>query len=397
MYAIETKKRKFDRLLDSMSRSPTTLHAQNRNASTSTLSLKPADAASATAKKAKTTAASDLRSASSTSGNSTASFLPSDRQAFLTRLETFGPVTKWHIPSNEEMNATTWAKRGWQCVGTDMVACAFCKEQLLVKIEEEPLEDPPGSVLEDDSGFDLAMEIHAGIVAKYKELVVNAHQDQCPWRRRGCDDSIQRINGLLNISTALSSLQERYESLTDTLDGLGTPHVHLEGADDMELTDFTFSENAPRLQYDALLLAICGWQKGSVGRGDDVIECRHCFRSLGLWLYRGDEPAMEKLDAVESHLEYCPWRSPDAQDTQIESCGQKERIPGWALVMRQIAKRVLRSKSELKVGPTAVLEIQQEVEVEAEREKKMAALLRRVKELKKPFNVKALLKKSKKM
>ena len=428
MYAIETKKRKFDRILDSIqdhsaSRSHTSLTPRNKNSST--ISLVANNGQSTAAKRLRLssgTSSSKNNSTTSLATPKTANYLPTSREAFLVRLETFGPITKWHIASNEVINAAAWARRGWRCVAADTVSCGACEERLLVKIDKDDeqtrspspgLETSEESVpMEDEeNSYVMASEIHAGIVAKYQELITTAHNENCPWRRRGCIDSIQRIEGLLNAPTAMSLLQIRYDGLVAGVPGPEIPNVCI-GADDSERYATTYqsllskiSQLDPRPNENAYLLAVCGWQK-AVEQGSDVIECRYCFRHLGLWLYRGNEPAMEKLDALDSHLEYCPWRSSEAQATEIYVNGAKLMVPGWILV----AQAVERQKSASYGAPAGTLRAGAEAagvpqdststgatEVgEIDRETKMKDLLRRVKELKKPFNVKSLLRRNKK-
>jgi C3HC zinc finger-like/Rsm1-like len=391
MYAIETKKRKFDRILETIKdhakpRPETSSTPPGENMSTTSL------AESYSAKKRRldpTTMTS--KNSSAVSAPKTAHYLPSSREAFLERLETFGPITKWHVPSTEEISAAAWAKRGWWCIDTDMVACKACSEQLVVKLDQQEEDAATEAAAQEDKEEDdldtAAMLRHRLLVDKYRDMIISAHAQSCPWRNRGCDDSIQRISGLLNTTNTLQTLKARYDSLRN----LDIPSVHVMAIDFpypmVEMAAFRLSINQPEeVHQDTLRLAMCGWQ-ASPNR-EDVAECRACFRSLGLWLYRGDEPIMEKLDAVESHLEYCPWRSPSTQRTEIELGGQKRMVPAWVLVARTIKE----TADHPAVDAAAENQQQEPVEMgEKERETKVKQLLRRVKELKKPFNVRALL------
>jgi hypothetical protein len=258
----------------------------------------------------------------------------------------------------------------------------------------------------------MASEVHAGVVAKYQELIITAHNGSCPWRRRGCIDSIQRIEGLLNAPTALSMLQARYRGIIANVPGSDIPEVSI-NTEESEKYATTFQSLLSKISSmdftepdkNAYFLAICGWQL-ALEHGSDVIECRHCFRRLGLWLYRGEEPTMEKLDPIDSHLEYCPWRSPEAQATEIYVKGTKIMAPGWVLVAQAVERRKGASDSDTTRSARAAARVQSlsqdavgagTAEIgEKERETKMKDLLRRVKELKKPFNVKALLQRNKK-
>jgi DNA-directed RNA polymerase subunit RPC12/RpoP len=429
MYAIETKKRKFDRILESIqdhSASQSNSSPAPRNSNNSTISLVANDDTATTVKKVRLssgTSSSKNNSATSLAGPKTANFLPTSREAFLDRLGTFGPITKWHIASNEAISAAAWAKRGWRCVATDTVSCGACGERLLVKLDKDDGTvtslSPPGSEAEEapstgveDGDYMTASEIHAGVVAKYRELITTAHDENCPWRRRGCIDSIQRIEGLLNAPTALSMLRARYGGIIANVPGPDIPEVSIDAVEpDKYATIFQSllskisSMNFKEPEKNAYLLAVCGWQS-ALEHGNDVIECQHCFRRLGLWLYRGEEPAMERLDPIDSHLEYCPWRSSEAQATEIYVGGTKIMAPGWVLVAQAVERQKGASDTDTSrsAGTTARAQgLPQDAggvgttEIgEKERETKMKDLLRRVRELKKPFNVKALLQRNKK-
>ena len=164
---------------------------------------------------------------------------------------------------------------------------------------------------------------------------------------------------------------------------------------------------------DALALAVCGWSR----KDDDVIECKHCFRSLGLWLYRGEDAAMERLDPLESHLEYCPWVNPIAQDTDLAlpsptnvrdkgsttTSPIKRKIAAWELVTHAMSKdnikagRVIREqRPKTSSAETTAADNGNDLTPE-QRDKKMKDLLKRIKDIKRPFNVKALLKKREKV
>jgi hypothetical protein len=174
-------------------------------------------------------------------------------------------------------------------------------------------------------------------------------------------------------------------------------------ADAQETEAFRFVEGE-KPTIDALRLAVCGWERKS----EDIVECRHCFRSLGLWLYRGEQPAMESLDAVDNHLEYCPWRSAEAQDTEVaigqhkpneDSVPKLQRVAGWALVYQAVVRDNIKKKGS-RLGTSSSASASGAVSgtnsneslTSAQREKKMRDLLRRIKEIKKPFNVRSLLK-----
>jgi C3HC zinc finger-like/Rsm1-like len=413
-YAIETKKRKFERILESLtdgtaSQSRTSLNSRN-NGSTVSLATQTPSEASKRRRVAPTSlvAASKVPSKAASTTSLTEHYLPSSRQAFLERLETFRQVTKWHVPSTEPINASAWVKRGWICIDADTVFCGSCKERLFIDLEAKTKETSSPEAAENHDEFEdysMEKEVHESLVKRYQDMITTAHSESCPWRKRGCDASIQRIEGLLNTNNVVSALKSRYESICKVSEAIPTVSpLPSEQATEHELDKFAFEGNEKPLR-NSLRLAVCGWQQ----KADDVIECRNCFRSLGLWLYRGDDAAMDKLDAVESHLEYCPWRSPDAQDTEItvsmheedEIVQRKGKVSGSILVCQAMAKdntkkrgpaaddRGLSSAGGISMANSVPLTPEQ-------RDKKRLDLLRRIKDLKKPFKMKSLLRRKNK-
>src|SRR4051812_39304251 len=103
-YAIETKKRKFDRTLEALtsaaanSPSRTSLNLRN-NPSTTSLTADDASDGSKRRRIAPTSRPTLTTSASTTS--LAGHYLPTSRSAFLERLETFRHVTQWHVPSTD--------------------------------------------------------------------------------------------------------------------------------------------------------------------------------------------------------------------------------------------------------------------------------------------------------
>lgn len=414
-YAIETKKRKFDRTLEALagaaasSPSRTSLNSRNNH---STTSLTRDDASDGSKRRRIAPTSGPTLAASASTTSLVGHYLPTSRSAFLERLETFRHVTQWHVPSTDSINAAAWAKRGWICVDTDTVSCGSCRERVHIdlSLDSERLKssEKEAEAEDEEDDFEMAAEVYHGIVQRYEEKITLAHTEHCLWRKRGSDSSIQRIEGLLNTNTALSAMRIRYESLITRADEI--PNVAPLPSDgfveERELWSFRI-EPHDEVNISALKLAVCGWHR----RSDDVIECRHCFRSLGLWLYRGATPAIEKLDSVDNHLEYCPWRSAEAQDTEItvpkpkleqDLLPTKARVPGWMLVYLAIVRDSTRKCGHESRVTSALSEAETSTgsgdsnATPEQREKKMRDLLKRIKEIKKPFNVKALLRRKEK-
>lgn len=161
-YAIETKKRKFHRVLESFSKPLSTEPAKKpedgaimrsssgRPRSADPTGLKKARLMSATttrttgglgdaitAQEAVVRVGKAPNNSSSASSTIRPSFVPWDRERFLERLETFRRVD-WWSSKPAPINEVAWAKRGWICTGVMRVTCVGgCGGAVVVKLPDE--------------------------------------------------------------------------------------------------------------------------------------------------------------------------------------------------------------------------------------------------------------------
>lgn len=343
--ALSTSKRKFHKILDSISNaSNTSLPPQHdtKNASTTTL---PASIESP-AKRVKAFRPVSAFVPSSTRAHITPSrhsmiiqkpttttvamnverklpnFAPWDREQFLDRLKTFRHVDKW-MSKPEQITEVQWAKRGWSCVGKERVGCVGgCETELVIKLEDEhdiPTEGEPIEEGEDEKDDDdWRDKAHEQLVEKYAEMITTAHEGGCLWRRKGCDDTIYRLP-LAHQAIALANLRERYESLATMADELpanlstppefsalrdspqlsrllhppqasspsSIPHTSPppEGSSPVSHPPRTTSLPTPPVNQRALTLALFGW-RAETEHITGLAVCPACFRRLGLWLFK---------------------------------------------------------------------------------------------------------------
>lgn len=144
-YALETKKRKFTRVLESISKPLTLGDGTTKAAKDPITAARERLADSASIKRvrvgddavtSKTTLSRSPR-VSSSSPSVRPNFVPWDRDRFLERLETFRPVTRWSSKP-APINEVEWAKRGWSCTDYMRVACVGgCGATLVVKLPDE--------------------------------------------------------------------------------------------------------------------------------------------------------------------------------------------------------------------------------------------------------------------
>lgn len=152
-YAIESKKRKFHRILESISKpaapdnvskqptGPATAPVHDRipaNLSIKKVRLSNTDSSDFTSVRdsiLKTTRPSTRISSASSTKRPT--FVPWDRDVFLERLETFRRVDRWSSKPTP-INEVQWAKWGWICTDAMRVSCVSgCGGSVVVKLPDE--------------------------------------------------------------------------------------------------------------------------------------------------------------------------------------------------------------------------------------------------------------------
>ena len=155
-YAVESKKRKFHRVLESISKPLTPDNAPKPSIPASTAAAAGAQdrpPANLSIKKVRLTSNDNsdpisVRNSilklsrptsriSSSSSTKRPTFLPWDRDAFLERLETFRRVDRW-TSKPAPINEVQWAKRGWICTDSMRVSCVSgCGGSVVVKLPDE--------------------------------------------------------------------------------------------------------------------------------------------------------------------------------------------------------------------------------------------------------------------
>ncbi|KAF2130576.1 zf-C3HC-domain-containing protein [Dothidotthia symphoricarpi CBS 119687] len=382
--ALATTKRKFHKLLDNLtaaSTSTTSLAStlQESNASTPSLTLPPspeppskrprsANASTASLDRQRNISAGQERIRAlkeqlltprrertiKVVGNTQAqppsdatprkapNFLPYSQEQFLGRLKTFADVKKW-TSKPDGIREVEWAKRGWSCESWNTVACmGGCEKHVAVKLRPKRRD---GEGKEIDMTEDMSSPFDSGLVARYEDLLVNGHQADCLWRKRGCQEDIHHIPIASRAKTS-SDLLARYhamESLTPDLPLLtnlthpGPPIPTIL----QRLPPTFFTTNSPPSHAPpspaALAFALFGWTGVRESR-ISLAVCTHCFQRLGLWL-SSDARLREmsaklavpmaslRLDLLESHREHCPWKNAVVQANPLD--GPIAHMAAW--------------------------------------------------------------------
>lgn len=153
-YAVESKKRKFHRVLESISKPLTADSSSKAPFSAQAPATAPGQIpANLSIKKVRISSGDDadlgaVRNSilkisrpahrlASASSSKRPTFVPWDRERFLERLETFRRVDRWTTKPTP-MNEVQWAKRGWVCTDVMRVSCVSgCGGSVVVKLPDE--------------------------------------------------------------------------------------------------------------------------------------------------------------------------------------------------------------------------------------------------------------------
>jgi hypothetical protein len=125
-------------------------------------------------------------------GGLPATYAPWSHEQFLERLRSFADVKRWR-PKPPPVAEVAWARRGWEVVGEEEVACGFCGRHVVLRLDGGGGEGEGDGRKEDGEGGGedkwWTVEAEERLVGKYEALVVNGHSEECLWRAAGSKGS----------------------------------------------------------------------------------------------------------------------------------------------------------------------------------------------------------------
>ena len=226
-YALDTSKRKFHRILDSISNNSSTSppskrahdgsivsvsaeppskkirYARPHSADVSKLSLPLSRNVSTSTLSLKSSGSTQTQSARKMDKPPT--FVPWDRSQFLERLRTFTSVINWS-PKPDIINEVQWAKWGWKCDGRETVKCVSCSKRIVINlcmdnplfknfsVQEEGLVSNNEEIeARPDQAFEALHE-------KYASMMKEGHYHDCLWSQKGCDGKPYLLFKELNLT-----------------------------------------------------------------------------------------------------------------------------------------------------------------------------------------------------
>lgn len=208
-YALTTTKRKFHRILDSISNSSTTSltsKTQPDDSTATTLTESPAkkprvihstrhaNASVSMATHKSSEVPKDVQASRAVTGRKSSdekrskkpNYTPWDRHDFLERLKTFQDAYNW-MTKPDKVNEVQWAKRGWRCVGRNRVACASCGREVVMTLEPEESIFRESEDTSDNDDVEWRHSAQEELIEQYAGKIITAHGEDCLWRTKGCD------------------------------------------------------------------------------------------------------------------------------------------------------------------------------------------------------------------
>ncbi|ORX95139.1 C3HC zinc finger-like-domain-containing protein [Clohesyomyces aquaticus] len=295
-------------------------------------------------------------------------FQPYSQEQFLARVKTFADVKKW-TTKPDVIGEVEWAKRGWSCAAWNTVACkGGCEARVVVKLRPRR-KDAEGREIE--MSEDMEEELSEDLVDKYRDMILEGHDEGCLWRKGGCKDDIYHIP-IPNRALSTAALLHRYhtfkpiipslprlENITYPSPPISTilPLIPSTLFNPPNSSTTTSPPPSTPAEICAFTFALFGWS-GILETNISLATCGHCFQRIGLWLY--DEKRLEEMAAkldvevknlglnlLEAHREHCPWKNGDTQKNPRD--GILEGLAGWQTLEFMLLGRQ-RGKVEEKRG-----------------------------------------------
>ncbi|KAK3081266.1 hypothetical protein LTS18_008492 [Coniosporium uncinatum] len=283
-------------------------------------------------------------------------YQPSNRAAFLARLQTFSDVKLW-TPKPPTLSEVEWARQGWSLDAWNSVACkGGCEARIVVRLRPA-MKDAQGKEI--DKSEDWGQDVSQELVEKYCSMIVNGHIEGCLWRvGGGCKDDIYRIRfgdqivwrmGLRERYTALMRVKEAFPEKLKAPVGLDVDgllkdvpeHLWTETPNKDDSVDEDSSPVEPT-NSTAALLALTGWT-AQTQYSISLATCSQCFAKVGLWLYTSKESVkvlksqvdasdILTFDLVDLHRSHCPWRDSGT----MRAIGSLEGKAGWEVMVELV-------------------------------------------------------------
>ncbi|OBZ87842.1 hypothetical protein A0J61_04122 [Choanephora cucurbitarum] len=217
-----------------------------------------------------------------------------DSAGLMTRLKTFN--TLYHC-APRPISALDGAKHGWRHKATQedataVLGCEDCSQTMYVIEIPIRYQHKPEAIQ---------------AISYYKKGLLQCHQEDCPWRYHGCKSTTYTFP-LTTLLEGLDRLRNEARSFMTVASSIPTLK-HPLSTEAFHKLKFVVSHFEKTEEIDAYLLSLFGW---TLLHPDlPGIQCDLCFSQKGFF-------QLDKLDVLEEHKPYCPWRTGEEEQSGYE-------------------------------------------------------------------------------
>ncbi|KAJ2846469.1 hypothetical protein IWW36_004339 [Coemansia brasiliensis] len=246
----------------------------------------------------------------------------------LKRISTYKTYT-WLVQS-PKLSPVCCARNGWINIDCSTLKCPQCSAIIIAQLPDDLTEDEEVRWIE-----------------RLAQQLQESHEGSCLWKGRACPENIysaplvtsretveevcQHAVHLLEFGEKLPAVDHPLTSFQQGLvRDLGSRVLHLYASDN--------GRSPERSEiFSALSLALFGWRYDK-SKSQATIKCEWCFRSAGLWLFKGvfatngsdSAQQLRLFNPVDEHRSFCYWSRGSGADN--------ESIAGWKKVMASILR-----------------------------------------------------------
>lgn len=209
-------------------------------------------------------------------------YLPFNKSALVSRIQTFQKYTNWNITSSI-LTPLIASRHGWSCFLKNELRCVSCGSRLSVKI-------PQGLSEEDED------EILTKVFEKYVEQLIDGHKESCAWRKQWSPIEVYEIGSDYK---ELKVLEELYLWNLTQRGKLG---------DVLKIKEFLIEEDKSVIrswlekigindvQDDVLECSLLGWRIELIGEKVMLVS-----ETCGRRVLINDEV----IDVIDEHHDWC--------------------------------------------------------------------------------------------
>ncbi|KAJ2909916.1 Nuclear-interacting partner of ALK, partial [Coemansia aciculifera] len=249
----------------------------------------------------------------------------------------------WLVQS-PHLSPVKCARNGWVNIDCSTLKCSQCTAKLIAELPD-----------------DLTGSEEVRWIERLNQMLQSSHNANCPWKGHECSESIYSVP----LATSQETVDDICRHAADILgfsDQLPATEHPLNSFQSSLLRDLRRKVIALRSEKNdseappsdcnaasALVLALLGW-RADTSMQRPTIKCELCFRSVGLWLFRGaagrtNHSDLQTFNVVDEHRSFCYWAHgsvamPERSESSSApvNMASASAMPGWQKTIASILR-----------------------------------------------------------